>query len=49
MKHSEKVKIARGMMSKEEAKKGEGLFTTKAWESRKKAIAERVTRKQTKK
>lgn len=48
MKHEKKVKIARSMMSKEEAKKGEGLFTTKAWEARKKAIAERVARKQLK-
>lgn len=49
MKHNQKVKIARKLMSKEEAKKGEGLFTTKAWEARKKAIAERVARKQNKK
>lgn len=50
MKHSEKVKMAKKMQSKDELKKkGEGVFDSKAWDVRKKAIALRVKNKQTKK
>lgn len=48
-KHTAKVKMAKKMQSREELKKkGEGIFLSKAWEERKKAIALRVKNKQAK-
>ena len=47
-KHEVKVKIARKLQGKTKGNK-ETLFTSKAWELRKTAIAERVKRQQTKK
>lgn len=46
MKHKQKVKLARKIRTKEELKtRGQWLFGTRAWVTRKKAIADRVKRK----
>jgi hypothetical protein len=46
MKHKEKVKMARKMQTKTEAKiKGEGIFLSKAWKKRKEDKANKLNNK----
>ncbi len=45
MKHIEKVKIARKLLTKRELKLHRPIFSSLGWDKRKEAIEERVTRK----
>ncbi len=42
MKHTEKIKIARKLRSKVEAKSGVPIFQSKGWEARKEGIKKRI-------
>lgn len=46
MKHRDKLKLARRMMSRAEIKANVSPFLSKAWEARKKAIENRVVKKE---
>ncbi len=43
MRHKDKVKLARKMRTKDEEIGGVGIFLSKAWDERRKAIQKRVT------
>lgn len=46
MNHKHKIKMAKGMLTRNERRFGTPIFQSKAWKLRKKTIADRVKRKQ---